>query len=173
MIMVQTSRDYIATFFLKRKFVYVGSGFWSSNSKIWNNGEIRAGKNFHMKDASIYIDKEAKVTIGDNVGLNNASIVSVNKVTIGDDVIIGNESVIYDTDYHGIDGKPAKSNPVKIGNHVWIGTKAIILEGVSIGDNSIIGAGSVITRDIPENTIFAGNPARQIGITKTGYTNQK
>ncbi len=92
------------------------------------------------------------------------------KIEIGDSTIIGHQVLMLDTDFHGIDGHPEKQGPIKIGKHVWIAARAIILKGVTIGDNAIVAAGSVVTKNVAENAIVAGNPAVQIGVTKTGYT---
>ena len=84
-------------------------------------------------------------------------------IEIGNDVAIAREVIIRDTDAHDIvDGKHKKVKPVKIGNHVWIGAKAMIMKGVTIGDGTIIAAGAVVTKDIPENCIAAGVPAKII-----------
>jgi acetyltransferase-like isoleucine patch superfamily enzyme len=75
-----------------------------------------------------------------------------------------------DSDFHGYpldENKPAKSAPVDIGDHVFIGARTIILKGVKIGNRSVIGAGSVVTTDIPENCLAAGNPARVIRLFPT------
>jgi acetyltransferase-like isoleucine patch superfamily enzyme len=90
-------------------------------------------------------------------------------VTIGNNTMIAGEVRIMDTDLHGMDGQTAQEKPVTIGNHVWIGIRSIILKGVTIGDNAIVGAGSVVTKSIAPNTVVAGNPARLIRETKTGY----
>ena len=84
--------------------------------------------------------------------------------------MIAAEVVIFDTDWHGIDGQPPKEEPISIGRHVWIGLRALILEGVTIGDNSIVGAGSVVTKSVAPNSVVAGNPARFIRETKMGAT---
>ena len=62
-----------------------------------------------------------------------------------------------------LDGKHKKNKPVKIGNHVWIGTRAIIMKGVTIGDGAIIAAGAVVTKDIPDGSVVGGVPAKVIG----------
>lgn len=64
--------------------------------------------------------------------------------------------------------KVENSKPVKIGNDVWIGGRAVILPGVTIGENSVIGAGSVVTRDIPANVVAVGNPCRVIKTVEEG-----
>ena len=99
-----------------------------------------------------------------------AIISSKVKIEIGDSTIIGHQVLMFDTDFHGIDGHETNQEPIIIGKHVWIAARAIILKGVTIGDNAIVAAGSVVTKDVAENTIVAGNPATQIGVTKTGYT---
>lgn len=83
-------------------------------------------------------------------------------ITIGDGALIGH-NVVLATLNHGLE--PAKRAnllpaPIKIGRRVWIGSNSTILPGVSIGDNAVIGAGSVVTKDVPSNAIVAGNPAK-------------
>ena len=77
---------------------------------------------------------------------------------IGENVAIAPEVIIRDSDDHQIVGSK-KTSPINIGNHVWIGTRAMILKGVSIGDNSVIAAGSIVTHDVPSNCLVAGVPA--------------
>ena len=92
-------------------------------------------------------------------------IMAAKKISIGDSVMIAHGAYISDTDWHGIyDRSKPVGNPkeVKIGNNVWIGDSAIICKGVTIEDNSIIGAGAVVTKDVPRNTVYAGNPAKKV-----------
>jgi acetyltransferase-like isoleucine patch superfamily enzyme len=142
--------------------------------KIIGSGKIYAG-NLHVLalyfPTVIYVGPRAKLKIGDDVFLNQGVGIScASQVTIEDETMISEMTIITDTDWHGIDGKKPEVEPVFIGKHVWIGFKCAILKGVTIGDNSIIGAGSVVTHSVRSNTIVAGNPAKQIGITKSGYT---
>ncbi len=83
-------------------------------------------------------------------------------ITIGDNCMLAQGVYITDSDWHDIYNRisTGKSSFVNIKDNVWIGDNSTILKGVTIGKNSIVGAGSVVTKDIPENTIFAGNPAR-------------
>jgi len=95
---------------------------------------------------------------------NNCSIVSVGPgITIGRDCLIGPEVMIMDSDIHGIDDrrKPAQG-PVAIGDDVFIGARAMILKGVRIGHHATIGAGAIVTQDVPASTVVAGNPARVV-----------
>lgn len=90
------------------------------------------------------------------------SIAARRSVHIGADCLLGPYTNILDNDYHDVyDHRVApESRPVTIGNNVWIGTRVIILPGVTIGDDAVIGAGAVVTRDVPARTVAAGNPAR-------------
>lgn len=106
--------------------------------------------------------------IGDNLYANfNLTLVDDGKITIGNDVQIGPNVTIV-TAFHPTDPKKRlvsgtqKNLPVTIGNNVWIGANATILPGVRIGDNVTIGAGAVVTKDVSENVVVAGVPARVI-----------
>lgn len=91
----------------------------------------------------------------------DSKIYCYDEISIGDDATISENVVIMDSDVHSICGSN-NTAPIKIGNHVWIGIGAIILKGVHIGDNAVIAAGSVVTHDVPSNTVVAGNPAKVI-----------
>jgi acetyltransferase-like isoleucine patch superfamily enzyme len=96
-----------------------------------------------------------KLRVGDRVFFNNGVFVScVHEITIGDDVAIANDAYLTDSDSHGVEGRPVREAPVRIGNGVWVGARAIILPGVT--------AGAVVTRDVPADTLVGGNPARVI-----------
>jgi acetyltransferase-like isoleucine patch superfamily enzyme len=107
----------------------------------------------------------ARIIIKDGAGISNSLLSCSQSITIGANTLIGAECMIVDSDFHGYpldENKPAKTAPVEIGDHVFIGARTIILKGVKIGNRSVIGAGSVVTSDIPENSLAAGNPARVI-----------
>lgn len=166
----------IKNFFYKTKFNRICKGL---KIKGWpiiqNDGKIIAGRNLYLKSNSqkieILAEKNSEIHFGDNVFINDGTIIySLKKISIGNNVLIGNRVLIYDSDWHGISGNIIKTEPVEIGNNVWIGAGTIILKGVLIGENSIIGAGSVVNKNIPKNSIYAGNPAKFIRKT-SGYSN--
>ena len=105
------------------------------------------------------------ITLGKGVFINaGCRFQDQGGITIGDNALIGHNVVIA-TLNHDMDPSKRGSmtpKPVKIGARVWIGSGSIILPGVTIGDNSVIGAGSIVTKDIPENSVAVGNPARVI-----------
>lgn len=114
--------------------------------------------------------KGALIKIGRNTGLSGATICAVKNVTIGSESLLGSDVLLTDTDFHPVAAnarrsaiiEEAGSAPITIGCNVFIGARAIVLKGVSIGDNSVIGAGSVVSKSIPANVVAAGNPCRVI-----------
>lgn len=107
--------------------------------------------------------RDAKLTIGNKVFLNQGvRIACTTEISIGDNALIADECVILDSDYHGMAGAQTKSGPVNIESDVWLGTRVIVLRGVNIGQGSVVGAGSVVTRSLPPNVFAAGVPARVI-----------
>jgi maltose O-acetyltransferase len=114
-----------------------------------------------------YCDYGSNITLGERVFLNfNCVILDVVHVTIGDGTEIGPAVQIYAAD-HPRDPAVRRSGlefgrPVRIGRNVWIGGGAIILPGITIGDDAVVGAGSVVTRDVPAGATVAGNPARSL-----------
>lgn len=111
--------------------------------------------------ANIFIYDGAEMQIGSGYINSGSKIYCYNKIIIGQDVKIADGVIIRDSDNHEMlyDGY-VKSAPIKIGNHVWIGMRALILKGVTIGDGAIIAAGAVVTKDVPANTLVGGVPAK-------------
>lgn len=103
----------------------------------------------------------AKIEIGNNCGFSGVSIVSWNSIKIGNNVMVGADSCIGDTDDHP-ERLGTSPEPIEIKDNVFIGMHCLILKGVTIGENSIIGAGSVVTKDIPANCVAAGVPCKVI-----------
>lgn len=117
----------------------------------------------------MYVEKTGTVEIGDNVGMSSTRMWISNHLTIGNHVKVGACCLIIDTDTHQIDYLQRRkeeghinSAPITIEDDVWIGAHCIVLKGVTIGARSIIGAGSVVTKDIPADCIAAGNPCKII-----------
>jgi acetyltransferase-like isoleucine patch superfamily enzyme len=109
---------------------------------------------------------DAFITIGDYVLISpGVRISAAESIKLGNACMIAANVYISDSDWHGLYNRTRPfrcTAPVVLGNNVWIGDSVIICKGVSIGDNSVVGAGSVVTKDVPANTIVAGNPAREI-----------
>ncbi|MDB6111128.1 MAG: acyltransferase, left-handed parallel beta-helix (hexapeptide repeat) family [Pedosphaera sp.] len=132
--------------------------FGSPSAHRLGNGEV-------MLQANL---PESEIVIGrDNWFNNNTMLCALSSIRVGDNCRIGQGVFIMDADFHEIN--PATRNrseglvrPVTIGNNVWIGSRTTVLKGVKIGDNSVIGAMSLVTKEVPENTLVGGVPARVI-----------
>lgn len=161
----------------KQKITFNGSATIEDGCFIeaLSKGGIEIGNNFSLGRNSIIectgVIRELgeKLIIGQNVGIAaNAFIAMRGKVEIGDDTIFGPGVSIHAENHNFKDlDKPirlqgATRKGIKIGKNCWIGSKVIILDGVNIGDNVIIGAGAVVTKDIPDFAIAAGVPAKII-----------
>jgi acetyltransferase-like isoleucine patch superfamily enzyme len=119
------------------------------------------------------LNSDAELTIGDDVGMSGTVVCAAMRVTIGARCLIGADCMIFDTDFHNHEAGggdlpyrryarpdwPAISAPVTIGDDVFLGTRSVVTKGVTIGSGSIIAAGSIVTRDVPPNSIAGGAPA--------------
>lgn len=97
-----------------------------------------------------------------NSGASTSRIIAYTEILIGEESLIGAGCLICDSDMHEVPlgcGRPTAVAPIHIGNRVFIGANCTILKGVTIGDGAVIGAGSVVTRNIPAGAMAAGNPA--------------
>ena len=124
-----------------------------------------AGRNINIEKGATF---SRRLSIGDNSGLGvNCQVQGT--VTIGNNVMMGPDVLIYTTN-HEFRNKDIPmqqqgyqpERPVNIGNDVWIGARVIILPGVTIGDGCVIGAGAVVTKDVPGYSVCAGNPAKVV-----------
>ncbi|WP_238903615.1 acyltransferase [Clostridium sp. YIM B02506] len=139
-----------------------------------NDVRINSGKRFNIiggdRQSTFIMRKGAFIIIGNNVGISNSTFVAHEKIIIEDNVMIGGGCKIYDTDFHSLNFEERmeepdtniRKSPVHIKTGAFIGAHSIILKGVVIGKKSVIGAGSVVTKNIPDNQIWAGNPAKFI-----------
>ncbi|MCZ6830150.1 MAG: acyltransferase [Gammaproteobacteria bacterium] len=110
--------------------------------------------------------ESGRITVGDYVLISPGTRISASdEIVIGDSVMIANSVYITDSDWHGIYDRTERSEkvtPVHIGDNVWLGDHCVILKGVSIGENSVVGANAVVSRDVPPNMVVAGNPAHVV-----------
>lgn len=148
----------------------------TATCEIGRKCKINSGKHFNPigRNGPTYliVRENAKLIIGINVGISSSAIISHKEIKIGNNVKIGGNVVIMDTDFHSLDYIKRRcikddktftiNKAIIIGNDVFIGAHSTILKGVEIGDKSIIGASSVVSRNIPPNQIWAGNPIKFI-----------
>mgnify|MGYP001778308220 FL=1 len=126
----------------------------------------RTGKQFIIEQP-FYCDYGYNIEIGENFFMNfNCVILDGAKITFGDNVFVAPNCGFY-TAGHPLQVEPRNRGleyayPIRVGNNVWIGAQVCVLPGVTIGDNCVIGAGSVVTKDIPANSLAVGNPCRVI-----------
>lgn len=133
------------------------------------SGRIEIGEKVRMEGRTVPIEmvayRGAHLTVGDGTFINyGASISAHSRVSIGRRCLIGNYVVIMDSDYHDLidHTQPGEAAPIVIEDDVWIGVRATILKGVRIGRGSAIGAGAVVTSDIPAGSVAFGVPARVV-----------
>lgn len=144
---------------------------------IYNGGNIRIGdKNiFNSSTTSnkigLYhrcmisatpVNGNCEIEIGNNCGFSGTSIRCFCHIKLGNGVRCGANTLIMDGDAHYDDIRTSPPSPIIINDNVWLGTNVVVLKGVSIGENTVIGANSIVTHDIPSNCIAAGNPCRII-----------
>jgi len=170
-------------FFIRYKF----AEFEVLSAARVNFSKIKGSKQCFLKVGSgaivlggLYFERNgAKITIGEQTFIGNSSLVAASSICIGNNVLISWGVTVVDHNSHSLcysercedvlDWKQGKkdwsnviSKPVYINDKAWIGFQSIILKGVTIGEGAIVGAGSVVTKDVPAWTIVAGNPAKVI-----------
>jgi acetyltransferase-like isoleucine patch superfamily enzyme len=176
--------NYLINYYLfKLERVRINSK-WKVNGRLYisNGGEISIGENFKANSGEnenpiggdsklrLIVENGGEIKIGSNVGISNSTIYCCTNISVGNYVYIGGGCRIWDTNFHSIDpierrhrgDKLVESKPIVIEDYVFIGAGSIVLKGIRIGKNSVVGAGSVVTKVIPENEIWAGNPAKCI-----------
>ena len=109
---------------------------------------------------------EGRITLGDACLMSPGSRISASdEIVLGDGCMLANGAYITDSDWHGLYNRIDRDEaptPVRLGDNVWVGDHATVLKGVTIGDNSVVAARSVVTKDVPANVVVAGNPARVV-----------
>ncbi len=138
---------------------------------IQNHGRMVIGSRVQLVSTVATLElvtmEEGTLEVGEQTLLNyGSSIAAAEHIRIGARCLIGTHAIIMDNDFHRIEPERRlerpKSRPIIIGDNVWVGARVIVLGGVTIGDDCCIGAGSVVTEDIPPRTLAAGVPARVI-----------
>lgn len=165
-----------------RKRVIVGKKFHSigrvyfhgkrGRIKIGDNVLFISSPNINPTGGGMHIhiraENNGNIIIGNRVGITRAEITSFNSIIIENDVLLGGNVKIWDTDFHPIKYQDRESNktpasaPVLIKEGAFIGACSIILKGVTVGKHAVVGAGSVVTKNIPDEELWAGNPAKYI-----------
>lgn len=128
---------------------------------VEGKSELRIDRKLKMHNgAKIRVRKGGKLEIGKNFGMSNGCVVTAyDHIKIGDNVMLGPNVLIYDQDHDyrvegGVAAMKFKTTPVVIGNNVWIGANTLILRGTTIGDNSVVGGGTVIKGEYPPNSVI-------------------
>lgn len=156
-----------------KSMVRIGDDF------IFTSGECINPLCRNLRGCIVTEREKSVIEIGHHVGMSSPCLWAREKITIGNFVNIGGDCIIMDSDAHNLDwrirdsqvmvapgvsldGQTAKCAPIVIEDHVLIGARSIILKGVTIGHGAVIGAGSVVVKDVPANCIVAGNPCKVI-----------
>jgi acetyltransferase-like isoleucine patch superfamily enzyme len=160
---------------LRARWYFRSADLLGAKARVWghpaiqNWGIMRIGHRLRLVSTvattELVAGQGGVLEIGESVFINyGCSISASQQIRIGDRCNIGTHCMLMDNDFHGIepdrrDERPP-SAPILLEENVWLGGRVIVLRGVSIGRNSVIGAGSVVTKDIPPNVVAAGVPAR-------------
>jgi acetyltransferase-like isoleucine patch superfamily enzyme len=138
---------------------------YGARPRLGGGGRITVGANCRIEGrqarCSLVAEPAAEIIVGDNAYFNNGfTLHAACRVVIGDDVRFGDGSAVYDTNFHEVaPGDGVRQAPVVISDGVWVARGAVILPGVVIGERSVIGANTVVTRSVPADCVVAGNPA--------------
>jgi acetyltransferase-like isoleucine patch superfamily enzyme len=149
---------------------YENSAIYFGDNCVLNSSRNSVRIGLQRPCVFITLAPEAEITFGHHSGATGSTFVAYKKISIGNNVLIGTNTMILDNDFHNAD--PSKrllssenpARPVIIEDNVFVGTNSLILKGVTIGENSVIGANSVVINNIPKNAIAIGNPCKVVVI---------
>lgn len=137
--------------------------------RVYNSGSLIIGERVRIHSTNAPVELVAgrggRLDIGDSVFLNyGVSVSAFELVRIGDHCLLGTYVIIMDNNWHDIidRSKTPPSRPVIIEDNVWLGNRVIVLPGVTIGHDAVVGAGAVVTKDVPPRSVAVGNPARVV-----------
>lgn len=160
-----------------RKYLLVGEGSTVQPGVfVSRNGETRIGSNSIVRTGAIIMAQNGQIRIGDSVSINQRVILhGYGGIDIGDHCLIAPDAAMFAANHIFADTTATirsqgltSNGGIRIENDVWVGTKAIILDGVIIGKGAIVGAGAVVTRNVDPYAIVVGSPAKAIGSRKDG-----
>jgi len=171
----------VATLLTRMKLRCYGVSFGArvrgNRVQIHNEGSISLGSNVSLRSypggtsyacglRTYY--PEARIEVGSHVNMNGALIHCNQSVVVGSHCMLGPGVILCDNDSHpavlSVEGRKKRppEAPIRLGSNVWLGMRTIVLKGVTIGDNTIVAAGSVVTQDLPPNILAGGVPAKRI-----------
>jgi acetyltransferase-like isoleucine patch superfamily enzyme len=137
--------------------------------KVVNHGQMTFGERVRLDSSVAKMELVSlpggHLEIGNNVFINyGSSLVSSSHVKVGDDCLIGTHVMVMDTDFHRVEDKAwdTTGEPIVIEDRVWLGNRSIVLKGVTVGHDSVVAAGSVVTKDVPPRCVVAGVPAKVV-----------
>ena len=148
-----------------RKVSKVGRRARVIGRPVVDASDLEIGDDFKIWSAhrTTLVSGWGRLRIGDRVFINvGTTVLSVVEIVIGDDVAMANEVYVMDSNSHGVEGRPAVEAPVRIGAGTWLGARSMVMPGVTIGKRVLVAAGAVVTRDVPDDVLVAGNPARVV-----------
>ena len=142
------------------RFVFSGNGqlIIGDGCNLWAHEEWNRFQTY---------SKDAQISIGKNCRLNGVLLQARKKITVGKNCLLAS-TLVMDTDFHHVDPpkrfetKNIPTKSVTIGNNVWLAGQSVVLKGVNIGDNSVVAMRAVVSADVEQNTVVAGNPARVV-----------
>jgi maltose O-acetyltransferase len=110
-----------------------------------------------------HLGGEGRLEIGNRVFLNaGVVILAFERIVLEDGAGLASEVFVSDSDNHSLAGRPVRQQPITVGRGAWVGTRVVILAGVTIGSRAVVASGAVVTRDVPADTMVAGVPARPV-----------